>query len=127
MQKIYDGKLLMGIVINKFPFGSIPTTDTDASLQLVTLKHPKDTNLAPHLHKNLFHVTGSAETCFVVKKGSIIIDLYSPDKKYLRKISLSEGDIFITANGSGHGISFLTDSEILEIKNGPFREDKVLI
>ena len=117
----------MGIKITKLPKGSSPTTKEDASLQLVTLKHPSGTNLVPHLHKNLFHVTGPAETCFVVKKGKVSIDLYSPDKKFLSKVLLTEGEIFITMNGSGHGISFLKDSEILEIKNGPFIEDKVLI
>lgn len=127
MDKIFYNKLLIGIRLKKLPKGSTPTTPADAPLQLVTIKQPKGKYLEAHLHKDVKHKTGSAETCFVVRKGKIKLDLYGPDKKFIKSILLKEGGVFITMNGSGHGIYTLEDSEILEIKNGPFIEDKILI
>lgn len=127
MDKIYFKDQLLGIKVTSIPEGSIPTTDGDAPLQLVTLKHPAGAKLVPHLHKDVTHTTGAAETCFVVKKGEINIDVYTSEKEFATKINLKEGDVFITLNGSGHGIEILEDSEILEIKNGPYIEDKILI
>lgn len=117
----------MGIKLSKLPKGSIPVTGPDLPLQLVSLKHPKGSFLKPHLHKKLRRVTNLSETCFVVKKGKVRIDLYTPDKIFFKYIVLSPGQVFISSNGSGHSIKMLKDSEILEIKNGPFLEDKILI
>lgn len=117
----------MGIKISQLPLGSTPATDPRLPLQLVTLKHPKGNLLKAHLHKKRRLVSNISETCFVVKSGKIRLDLYSPDKIFFKYIVLKEGQIFITANGSGHSIKMLEDAEVLEIKNGPFEEDKILI
>lgn len=117
----------MGIKISKISSGSIPITDWDFPIQLVTLKHPKGTLLKAHLHKRRLRKTYISETCFVIRKGKIILNLYTLKKIFFKKIILKEGQIFITTNGSGHSIKMLEDSEVLEIKNGPFMEDKILI
>lgn len=117
----------MGIKISRIPQGSTPATDPRLPLQLVTLKHPKGALLQAHLHKKRHLYSNISETCFVIKKGRIRLNLYSPKKKFFKYIILKEGEIFISANGSGHSIKMLVDAEILEIKNGPFEEDKILI
>lgn len=118
----------MGILLNSIPNGSVPITNRDEPLQLVTLKHPEGKYLIPHKHDPKKRSTVFCETCFVVRKGKIKLNLYEPKKnKFFKSIILNQGDIFITLNGSGHGICMLEDSEVLEVKNGPFIEDKILI
>lgn len=118
----------MGILLNSIPNGSVPTTAGNEPLQLVTLKHPKGEYLVPHKHAPKKRSTIFCETCFIVRKGKIKLDLYEPkENKLFKSVILNQGDIFITMNGSGHGVYMLEDSEVLEVKNGPFKEDKILI
>ncbi|KKQ96658.1 MAG: hypothetical protein UV74_C0010G0004 [Candidatus Woesebacteria bacterium GW2011_GWB1_43_14] len=126
MEKIFYKKTLIGIRIKKIPKGSVPLTDGKEPLQLVSLKHPKGSYLKAHIHEPKKRVTRSLQECLIVKKGKIRLDLYGRDKKKFKRLFLKAGESFILMNG-GIGIHLLEDSECLEVKNGPFVEDKVLI
>jgi hypothetical protein len=126
MKKIYCGKVLIGIKIGKIKSGSIPITDTKEAIQLVTLKHAKGSILKAHLHVPVKRITQRLQECMVVKKGKVEVGLYSPEKKYFKSILLDQGEAFILLQG-GCSLHMLRDSEIIEIKNGPFKEDKELI
>lgn len=112
--------------MGRFPKGSIPQTEGKEPLQLVTLKHPKGKYLLAHTHKPTPRKTAKMQECIVVKKGKIKVDLYGPDKKMFKKVMMKAGDLLLLSNG-GYGIHILEDAEIIELKNGPFAEDKVLI
>jgi hypothetical protein len=126
MTDIIHKKKLVGILLRAFPKGSIPHTDGQEPLQLVTLKHPKGQYLLAHMHKPLKRTTTRLQECLIVRKGRIRIDIYGPDKKMFKKVTLKAGDVFILLNG-GYGIHMLEASELIELKNGPFKEDKVLL
>jgi len=121
----YKNKLV-AIFLGKFPKGSIPQTDGKEPLQLVTLKHPKGKYLLAHTHRPTPRITAKMQECIIVKKGKIKVDLYGPDKKMFKKIIMKAGDLLILLNG-GYGIYILEDAEMIELKNGPFIEDKVLL
>ena len=121
----YKNKLV-AIFLGKFPKGSIPQTDGKEPLQLVTLKHPRGRYLLAHTHKPISRNTAKMQECIIVKKGKIKIDLYGPDKKMFKKVTMKTGDLLILLNG-GYGIHILEDAEMIELKNGPFVEDKILI
>lgn len=125
MEIKYKNKLV-AIFLSRLPNGSIPQTEGKEPLQLVTLKHPKGKYLVAHAHKSTPRKTEKMQECLVVKKGKIMIDLYGPDKKMFKKLTMKTGDLLIILNG-GLGIHILEDAEIIELKNGPFVEDKVLI
>ena len=121
----YKNKLV-AIVLGKFPNGSIPQTDGKEPLQLVTLKHSKGKYLSAHTHKPTSRTTAKMQECIIVKKGKIKVDLYGPDQKMFKKVILKTGDLLILLNG-GYGIHILEDAELIELKNGPFVEDKILL
>ena len=121
----YKNKLI-AIFLGRFPKGSIPQTDGKEPLQLVTLKHPKGKYLLAHTHKPTKRQTAKMQECLIVKKGKIGIDLYGPDKKMFKKIVMKTGDLLLLADG-GYGIHMLKDAELIELKNGPFIEDKILL
>lgn len=126
MEKIIYKDSLIAVLFKKFKKGAIPLTDHSEPLQLVAFKYPKGRYVKAHIHKPKKRLTQKLQECLVVINGKIKIDLYSPDKKFIKSISLSRGEAVILLNG-GHGVHMLEDSKIFEIKNGPFVEDKVFI
>lgn len=126
MEKIFHNNTLIAIRVKKFKNGSAPLTDPREPLQLVTLKHQKGTYLKAHIHTPKKRVTQRLQECIIVRKGKVKVDLYTPTKKFFKYIYLTIGETLIVVNG-GYGIHMLKDSELFELKNGPFVEDKILI
>jgi len=126
MEKIFHKKTLIGIRFGKMPKGTVPVTQESQPLQMLTLKHQKGTYLKAHMHKSKKRVTKNLQECLIVLKGRIKIDLYGKDKKLFKSIFLNQGQVFILLSG-GYGIHVMKDAELIEVKNGPFIEDKILI
>lgn len=126
IQKIFYKKKLIGIRITKFPKGSVPQTDTEEPVGILTFKHPKGAHFGAHYHKPVKRVTPHLEECFILRKGKIRIKLYTKDKGYIKSVYLKAGQAYLTING-GHEIDVMEDCEMYEVKNGPYKEDKVFI
>lgn len=126
LNKVFYKKELIGFKITKIPKGTVPVTSPKEFLQMVTLSHPKGTVLKSHLHTPKKRITYQLQECLIVKKGKILISLFGQNKKFIKKLYLTQGQAFILFSG-GIGIKMISDSEIFELKNGPFIEDKVLI
>lgn len=98
-------------------------TPGDFSQQLGYMKHATGDKIQEHvhvLHKREVHYT--QETLFI-RKGKVKIDFYSNDKKYLKSRTLSTGDVILLASG-GHGFEFLEETEMIEVKQGPYCGDQ---
>lgn len=104
----------------------MPLTDPLEPLQILSHKRKKNKYTKAHIHIPKVRVTQKLQECLVVIKGKIKIDLYTIDKKFIKSIYLSAGQTVIFMNG-GHGVHIVKDAEIIEVKNGPFVEDKALI
>ena len=126
MDKILHKKKLVGIRIRSLKEGSLPVVDGDEPLQVLTLKHKKGYQVKAHYHKPTTRTTASLQECLVVLKGKVRIDLYGSEKKVVKRLFLKQGETFIFVSG-GHGVHFLEDTEIIEIKNGPFSPDRLPI
>ena len=61
-----------------------------------------------------------------IKSGKVRVDYYDKKKNYLESRILNKGDIVLLAFG-GHGFEMIEDSEIIEIKQGPYldKQDKI--
>ena len=129
MEKIiYKGKLI-GMKISKLPKGSVPITADEEPLQMIGLKHPRGAYLKAHYHNAKHLVAKQVQECLFLRKGKVKLDIYgpAPKSKYIKSVYLKNpGDAFIILNG-GYGIHMLKDSELIEYKNGPYKNDKVLI
>src|SRR3989338_11136750 len=126
MDKYIYKNILVALRIRAKPNGSIPRTHPKEPLQVITLKHPKGKYLDAHMHKPKKRQTASLQECLIVNKGKIKIDLYAPDKTMFKKVVLGEGEMPILMHG-GYCIHLFEESEMFEVKNGPFVEDKILI
>ena len=94
------------------------------SQQLGYMKHPKGYNIQPHIHKLVVREIQYTQEVLLVKSGKIRVDFYSNEKKHIGKEELTAGDVILLASG-GHGFTFLEESELIEIKQGPYISFKV--
>lgn len=126
MEKFYSQDVLVGIKVNAFSAGTHPITEGSEALQVLALKHPKGTEMKIHDHTPCERVTHTLEECLIVRKGKIMIKLYDRSKKHISDVTLTEGELFILSDGIW-SVHFLEDSEVIEMKNGPYKDDKIAI
>jgi hypothetical protein len=126
MEKFYHNKLVVGIKLDRFTEGTNTVTSATESLQLLIHNFKKGKEIKSHYHKPTRRYTEKLQECLVVKKGEISVQLYSMSGEKIDTLVLSAGEVFILLNG-GWGITVNKDSEFVEIKNGPFLEDRVNI
>jgi mannose-6-phosphate isomerase-like protein (cupin superfamily) len=119
----HNGQLLALIIPNDFSKAGIHFfTPDDFSQQLAYMKRPKNYAISPHVHNEVpREVTLTNEVLFV-KSGRIQIDFYDVKKNYLESRILNSGDVILLAYG-GHGLTMLEESEIIEVKQGPYAGD----
>ena len=94
-------------------------TSEDSSQQLGYLKHPAGKNIKKHTHKLVRRDIKHTQEVLFIKHGKIRVDLYTKDRQHLKSPVLTAGDVILLASG-GHGLEILEDSEIIEIKQGPY-------
>jgi len=116
----HEGKLISIIVRSGYTSDGITFfSPRDFSQQLGYLSHKEGSVIKPHIHKRIErNVTLTQEVLFI-RKGRILANLYSEDKKHLASRELSAGDVILLCSG-GHGLKILEDTEMIEVKQGPY-------
>lgn len=128
VDKIYNGKQFLGLIIRKdyHDSGIQFLTDDLAPQQLGYMNREKDYVIAPHVHNIVPRTVELTQEVLVIQRGKVRVDYYDDDRNYLESRIAYEGDIVYLGYG-GHGFKMLEDSEIVEIKQGPYcgTQDKV--
>jgi len=121
IRKITSGNELIAIIIpNGFRKDGVEFfTPKEFSQQLGYMKRPAGYRIAPHVHKLALREIQYTQEAILVKSGKIRVNLYSDSKKHIGSEELASGDVILLAGG-GHGFQFLEDSELIEIKQGPY-------
>jgi hypothetical protein len=88
------------------------------SQQLGLMSRPSGYEVKPHFHNPVSRNITETQEVLLMRKGRCKVTLYKQDQAF-SDFEVSEGDVVLLAT-SGHGIEMLTDSEILEIKQGPY-------
>jgi hypothetical protein len=124
VQKISDDSGLLAVII-RADFqadGIVFATPNELPQQHGYMKRPAGYEIDPHVHVlKRYEVEYSSETLFI-RKGKVRIDFYSEDKQYLSSEILTAGDVVLLSRG-GHGFEMLEESEIIEVKQGPYESD----
>ncbi|MDD5493039.1 MAG: hypothetical protein PHV60_10245 [bacterium] len=94
-------------------------TPENFSLQLGSMTRPAGYEIVPHIHNLVQRETIGTQEVLFIRSGRIEIDFYSFEQEYLQSRVLTAGDTVLLA-GAGHGINIMEESEIIEVKNGPF-------
>ncbi len=94
-------------------------TPDDFSQQLAYMKHPKGKVIQPHVHNVVKREVLYTKEVLVVKSGKVRADFYTEERSYVSSTVLVTGDVILLASG-GHGFTILEDTEMFEIKQGPY-------
>ena len=125
MIRIIHDNILLAILIRKdYKMNGIEFyTDESSSQQLGMMKREKGYKIDPHTHNIVLRNVKMTQEVLFVRSGLVRVDFYDNNKKYLKSINISTGDVILLADG-GHGFKFLKESEIIEVKQGPYVGDK---
>ena len=122
-----EGEIIGIIIRSNFTKNGIEFfTPNNFSQQLGYMKRGKDYHIEPHIHNSISREVMLTQEVLFIKSGKVRVDFYSNHQEYYESRVLNSGDIILLAN-SGHGIVTLEESEIIEVKQGPYLEadDKV--
>tara|TARA_B100001123_G_C15252445_1_gene1003314 strand:- start:60 stop:494 length:435 start_codon:yes stop_codon:yes gene_type:complete len=120
----HKNEILALIIRNSFKKEGIKFfTPNDYSLQVGYMNRPKEYSIKPHIHYLIPRTVNALQEVLFIKKGKLRVDFYDNKKNYLFSEILFTGD-FIVLISAGHGFFMLEDSEIIEVKQGPYMEDK---
>lgn len=116
----YNGHLLALIVRANYQAEGIQFfTPNDFSQQLGYMNRPRDYVIPPHVHNPVPREVQYTKETLIIKSGKVRVDFYDDEQNYLESRILVHGDVLLLAYG-GHGFEMLEDSEMIEIKQGPY-------
>lgn len=94
-------------------------TPDDFSQQLAYMNRPAGYVIQPHIHNAVRREVHFTKEVLFIRSGRVRVDFYDDEKNYLESRILNTGDVLLLAFG-GHGFEMLEDSEIIEVKQGPY-------
>lgn len=120
----FKGKLMAVIIRGTFHKDGIEFfTSKKFPQQLGYMKHKKGDIIQEHRHIAYMREIVSTQETLFIKKGCVKVNFYTNDNKYLTSRKLKKGDVILLAFG-GHGFKFLEETEMIEVKQGPYAGDK---
>ncbi len=122
-----DGLMLSVIIRASYKSEGIQFfTPGDFSQQLGYMNRGKGYVIPPHRHNLIERKVTLTQEVLYIKSGKVRVDFYDDAQTYLESSVLEKGDVILLAAG-GHGFEMLEDSEMIEVKQGPYcgEEDKV--
>lgn len=98
-------------------------THSAFSQQLGLMRRKKNHVITPHLHKPVPRTIDFTKEVLFIRYGLVKVDFYSERKEMIATKQVGSGDCILLARG-GHGFTMLEDSEIIEVKQGPYAGDE---
>jgi hypothetical protein len=103
-------------------------TPDDYSQQLGYMSRPAGYRISAHVHNAVPRAVVFTREVLVIRSGRLRVDFYTDDHAYVESRILKAGDVILLAAG-GHGFEMLADTEMIEVKQGPYTgaPDKTVI
>jgi hypothetical protein len=125
IQKILKDSIILAMIlrVNYKSEGIEFFTPNDFSQQLGYMNRPKGYKIPPHVHNRVVRNVEFTNEVLLIKSGKVRVDFYDENKIYFQSEILNKGDVILLVKG-GHGFEMIEKSEIIEIKQGPYVDDK---
>jgi mannose-6-phosphate isomerase-like protein (cupin superfamily) len=123
----HNGNLLAILIRASFSAPGIEFfTDDESSQQLGYMNRPKDYVIPPHRHNIVRRDVHLTQEVLFIRSGKVRVDFFDNSQHYVESTTLLPGDVILLADG-GHGFKMIEQSEIIEVKQGPYcgERDKV--
>ena len=128
IEQFHSGDTLLALVIRADyrSEGIEFFTEPDSSQQLGYMNRPEGYEVVPHWHRRVDRKVHVTQEVLLIRSGRCRLDLYGADDFVIQSTELRAGDVVLLAEG-GHGLTMLEQTEIIEVKQGPYSaaEDKV--
>ena len=125
LERITHNTLELAIIIrNSFRKDGIEFfTGDDSSQQLGYMNRPENYVIEPHRHNIIPRAVHLTQEVLFIKSGKVRVDFYDNEQHYLKSKVLLRGDVILLSDG-GHGFKMLEQSEIIEVKQGPYNGER---
>lgn len=125
IESICSGGLQLALILRASYYSSGVNffTPDDYSQQLGYMNRPKGYVIAPHVHNPVERAVSYTKEVLFIKSGKLRVDFYTENQTYIESKMLHAGDVVLLAFG-GHGFEVVEDSEIIEVKQGPYAGDQ---
>ena len=90
----------------------------DFPQQIGLMSRPGGHVVPGHVHNEVLREIKATQEVLMIRSGTCEVTLLDLDSDPIR-IELTRGDVILLASG-GHSIKMLEDTEILEVKQGPY-------
>ena len=119
----HDGELVALVLRSGYGKPGINfLTPPDSSLQLGHMTKAPGERIQAHRHLPVERkITGTMEAVFI-RKGRIRVDFFTSEEEPLTSRELCAGDMILLTSG-GHGFTALEESDMVEVKQGPYAGD----
>lgn len=116
----HEGTTIAVIVRRDFRKDGIEFFTPDSfSQQIGYMNRPQGYVIAPHVHTPVPREVQYTNEALFIRRGRLRVDFYGADESYLESTILEGGDVILLVQG-GHGFEMLAETEIIEIKQGPY-------
>jgi hypothetical protein len=116
----HDQNILAVIIYSDYRSEGISFfTPETFSQQLAYMNRPVGYIIPPHIHNPVLREVNFTKEVLLIRSGKLRVDFYDDLKNYLESRILIAGDVILLAYG-GHGFEMLEQSEIIEVKQGPY-------
>jgi mannose-6-phosphate isomerase-like protein (cupin superfamily) len=117
---VFENKIIAIIIRRNYLKDGITFfTPDDFSQQLAYMNHPSGKIIEPHIHNLIVREVHMTQEVLLIRKGKVRVDFYDENQKYIESRILNAGDVILLASG-GHGFEMLEDTEMFEVKQGPY-------
>jgi mannose-6-phosphate isomerase-like protein (cupin superfamily) len=123
-QILHDNSLLGLIVRASYRKDGIEFfTPANFSQQLAYMRRPAGYKIAAHIHNQVRREVFYTQEVLFIRRGRVKVDFYDDFQNFLESRTLYTGDVILLAKG-GHGLDVLEETEIIEVKQGPYTGDQ---
>ena len=98
-------------------------TEPSSEFQIATFNLKKDNNIQRHYHEKQERKVFSTSEVIILQSGKMKITIYDSDQNKVEDFLVAPGDMVALVDG-GHEIEILEDSNFIEVKQGPYFEQK---
>ncbi len=93
----------------------------DDQQQVGYMKWPAGHVVPAHYHLPVVREVRGTSEILIVKSGLVRLTVYQRDGRAEGSYDLRAGDLVVLLPDWGHGLTFVEESEVLEVKQGPYR------
>lgn len=121
IERITSGEEIIAIILSpEFDKPGVHFfTPPEFSQQLAYMRRPEGEEVEPHYHHPLMRNVQFTQEVLFIRRGKVRADFYDSRQNYLGSRVLGPGEVVLLAAG-GHGFTMLEESEIIEVKQGPY-------